>query len=242
MSEIMGSTQRVSSVLRAGGDAVMNELVPKLVRFQKLVRNHGGDVEIDSKASREAWLMLPEEVKMAVLKGFSGYLDNCEDLVGAGISLRDNYALVMHSVKKAGLYTIENVKSILTDDHIVEVYNLDHVQLFRSINFFDLCNYSLLDLLSRQWFELFERLESVTNANLDEITDVVKGGKLRRMTVGPHLLKELDSNPRGVFNFNLLYCCPVFSAPGVPGGYLLIDDVKELDLFAPKDDSFVFLR
>lgn len=223
-------------------DPVLNELVPMLVRFQKLLRDHGGDVEIDSKASREAWLMLPEEVKMAVLKGFSFYLDICEDTVRAGISLRDNYGLLSHSLKKANLFTIEDVSSYITNDNIVEVYNLDHVQLFRSINFFDLCNYSLLDLLARQWFELFERLESVTNANLEEINLTVKGGKLRRMTVGPHLLKELDSNLRGVFDFNLLYCCPVFAAPGVTGGYLLIDTVKEIDLFVPGDESFTFLR
>ena len=69
------------------------------------------------------------------------------------------HALLMHSLKKAHLFTTESVSSLITNENIVEVYNLDHVQLFRSINFFDLCNYSLLDLLARQWFELFERLD-----------------------------------------------------------------------------------
>lgn len=223
-------------------DPLLRALLPKLVRFQQLLRDHGGHVEIDSKASRAAWLMLPEEGKMAAFKGFSAYLNNCEDIVRAGISLRDNYGVLMHSLRKAHLFTTEEVNSVLTNENIVEVYNLDHVQLFRSINFFDLCNYSLLDLVTRQWFELFDRLSSDTEANLREFQMALDTGKMRRLTVAAHLLKERDSNPRGVFLYDPQYCCPVYSAPGLLGGYLLTANVTEIELFAPGEESIAFLK
>jgi hypothetical protein len=227
---------------RAKADPILNELLPKLARFQALLRQHDSDVEIDSAAAREAWAALAEPVKRASLLGFSGYLENCEETVRSGISLRDNYALLSHSLKRANLFATENVQGFLTSQNIAEVYNLDHIQTFRSINFFDLCNYSLLDLLAREWFVLYERLSSITDQAMREFQMALEAKELRRLTIPVHLLKERDSNPRGVFRFDFQYCCPLFSAPGVLGGYLLTENVTELDLFAPGDESFTFLR
>ena len=226
----------------SSNDPILNELTAKMRRFAWLLREHGASVEIDSAAARGAWALLPEGIKHQALGGFSRYQSNCEELSRAGISLRDNNALLAHTLMRANLFAKEDLPGFVTDQNIVEIYNLDHIQIFRTINFFDLCNYSLLDLLAREWFVLYERLSSVTEHAMREFLQTLESGKLRRLSVPIHLLKERDSDPRGIFQFDFRYCCPLFSAHEVSGGYLLTENVTEIDLYAAGEDGFAFLR
>jgi hypothetical protein len=66
--------------------------------------------------------------------------------------------------------------------------------------------------------------------------------KLQKLTVPLHILKECDSNPRGVFNFDFQYCCPLFSKAGVAGGYLLTEQVTEMAPFTAGEENVSFLR
>jgi hypothetical protein len=242
MNTNLGNACRMAQISDWNSDPVYRQLVPKLKRFAALLKEHGIEIGIESAKARIAWESLPTSRRLAALEGFSQYLSNCEDLTKAGISLRDNYALLDHSMKRLNLSAKDDIKSFVTNQNIVEIYNLDHIQLYRSINFFDLCNYSLLDLLAREWFDLYERLSSVTEYTISEFLQVIKSGKLTRLTVPLHLLKEKDSDPRGIFNFDLQYCCPLYCSSGLVSGYLLTENVTELDLYAAGDESFRFLR
>lgn len=223
-------------------DLILDELLREIELFVALLKRFDIDLAVDTPEARVAWSGLPEPVKAHIFRGFSQYHRNCRELAASGVSLRDNYALLAHSLKRANLFAIEDVRQFLTTDNIVEIYNLDHIQIFRSINFFDYCNYSVLDLLAREWFDLYERLSSITEYAMREFLETLKGGTLRKLTVPQHILKERDSNPRGIFHFDFQYCCPLFSAPGVSGGYLLTENVTELDLLAPSDEKVAFLR
>jgi hypothetical protein len=237
MQEELLAIRKFAPIPQSGVDPILEALDAKLRLFASLLREHGADAEIDSAAARLAWAGLPEPAKLATFRGFSHYVQNCEDLTSAGISLRDNYSFLMHTMKRAGLFTQENIQSFLTNQNIVEVYDLNHIQIFRTINFFDLCNYSLLDLLAREWFVLYERLSSVSELSMREFQLCLASGKLRRLTIPVHLLKERDSNPRGVFRFDFQFCCPLYSAPDVCGGYLLTENVTELELYAPGEET-----
>lgn len=228
--------------LALGGDPLLSRLIAEIQRFGSLLRHYGISIKVDSPKARIAWATLPLAAKENILKGFSNYHRDCLDLHNSGVSLRDNYAVLAHCLKRANLFALEDVKGFVADNHIVEVYNLDHIQLFRSINFFDYCNYSMLDLLAREWFDLYDRLSSITDYAMNEFLGTIASGKLHKLTVPLHILKERDSSPRGVFNFDFQYCCPLYSKPGVAGGYLLTESVTELALFAPGDENVSFLR
>lgn len=235
----LASTNVISLLHR---DPIYNELLLEMEKFVAMLREYGISVKIDSPEAHLAWSQIPDMAKTKILAGFAGYSNNCAELHRSGVNLRDNFSLLTHSLKRSNLFSNEDIRSFLTDDNIAEVYNLNHVQIFRTINFFDYCNYSVLDLLAREWFVLYERLSTVTEYAMREFLQSIASGKLQRLTVPRHILKERDSNPRGVFQFDFQYCCPLFSAPGVVGGYLLTENVRELDLFTAENDSFTFLR
>lgn len=76
-------------------------------------------------------------------------------------------------------------------DEIIEIYSPEGIQLYRSLNFFKTCGYSLLDLYVNEWFILWER----SSATIDKIHEVVEqtlsGKKLdTKVGIGPHLIRE----------------------------------------------------
>jgi hypothetical protein len=76
-------------------------------------------------------------------------------------------------------------------DEIIEIYNPEGIQLYRSLNFFKTCGYSLLDLCVNEWFILWERPRSVVE-KMHAVVGTVLNGKKQdfAMNVGPHLIRE----------------------------------------------------
>jgi hypothetical protein len=241
VSEITEGAFSVKSLRGAGADPILNELYTELFGFASLLKKHGVEVAIDSAAAREAWHTLDKAAKQKILQTFAIYHRNCREMHAAGVSLRDNRALVSHSLKRAHLFAQDNTDGLFGNDHMVEVYNLSDIQIFRSINFFDYCNYSLLDLLAREWMDLYERLPSITESIFKEIHASVAAKELRPFHTPAHIMKERDANPCGVFRTDFRHCCPLYSAPGQLAGYLLVLDVAEIDLEAADQQKVAFL-
>lgn len=76
-------------------------------------------------------------------------------------------------------------------DKIIEIYNTQGIQIYRSLNFFNTCGYSLLDLCVNEWYILWERPKAVIN-RLHTIVNAVATGQSPGgdMGVEPHLIRE----------------------------------------------------
>lgn len=223
-------------------DPVSRSLYAELTKFSVLLAHHGIDVEIDSPKAIAAWAARTNAEKLGIVDAFSKYRRICTEMHLAGVSLRDNNALLAHSLKRNELLSREDLTCFVTNDNMVEVYSLDNVQIFRSINFFDYCNYSLLDLLTREWPDLYERLSSVTDDLMHQIQTAVGVGELRKFTTPTHVMKERDSNPRGVFQIDHQYVCPLYDSQGKVTAFMANLNVRELDVLGPDEDRFDFLR
>jgi hypothetical protein len=76
-------------------------------------------------------------------------------------------------------------------DEIIEIYNLEGIQLYRSLNFFQTCGYSLLDLCVNEWFVLWERPRAVVEKISKTIEGLITGQKTNpTVEIPPHLIRE----------------------------------------------------
>ncbi|WP_413289254.1 hypothetical protein [Bdellovibrio sp. HCB337] len=76
-------------------------------------------------------------------------------------------------------------------DQIIEIYNPEGIQLYRSLNFFNTCGYSLLDLCVNEWFVLWERPKAIIQRIHDVVGQVLTGTKTdTAVGIGPHLIRE----------------------------------------------------
>jgi hypothetical protein len=242
MNEQIEAVVRPLAIYGQSPDPILDSLLAEIAGFVELLRNYDIEVKTESPAARLAWENMPDEAKAKAFKGFSSYHRNCRELHNSGVSLRDNFAVLSHCLKRANLFSKESVQGTLTNEHMVEVYSLENIQIFRSINFFDYCNYSILDLLAREWMALYERLSSVTESIFREIHETVAAKEFRRLKTPAHVMKEIDAIPSGIFSTAVTYCCTLFNAPEQAAGYLLFLDVAELGIEKSGQNTVAFLR
>jgi hypothetical protein len=118
----------------------------------------------------------------------------------------------------------------ISDGEIIEIYNSTGVQLYRSMNFFEICGYSLLDLCVNKWFELWERPTSTLQKMNETVHGVLTGAKKDfRAFVAPHVVRENYDDgttqpftPRTTLvSFQNIF--PLFSPdlPGLVAGFLV---------------------
>lgn len=80
----------------------------------------------------------------------------------------------------------------LRDEFVIEIYDADGLQIFRSFNFFPLCTYTLEEIYTLPWFELYDRDEARFGQTLDIVRDVLTQPQLgtRPMVGGVHEVRE----------------------------------------------------
>lgn len=102
---------------------------------------------------------------------------------------------------------------------IIEIYNDEGIQLFRTFNFFETSGYSLTDLLTNEWYLLWERPKTILEA-IFKYSQAVMAGELpgvTKMDVPKHIVKEIykgfddmcSFEPRSTF-VEFSHVCPLY--------------------------------
>ncbi len=147
------------------------------------------------------------------------------------IEFENSADLLRVALQIMGLRVDERIFGMIDDKDVIELYGIEHVQLFRSFNFFQICNYSLDDVLMYEWFNLYERCDTVTQQLLGEAFAHLKSGEtISPFRTGKHVMRERFSEQQGVFEIQLKYISSAFRGPEVRDGYLVWQKVKVLDL------------
>jgi hypothetical protein len=95
---------------------------------------------------------------------------------------------------------------------LVEIYDVDLIQRYRSANFFSFTSHSLEDLESRPYYDLFKKSEQV-EMEIDRFVNRVLSGRLREpdfSTIGTHRLWEINSRKKIVTQNQTDVLSPVF--------------------------------
>lgn len=143
---------------------------------------------------------LPEDKQFGLLALFRKYVELCSEVIAEGTSLRDDRVLVWRMMQKLKLHPPSDLMEQIRDDEVIEIYNSDFVQVFRNMRFFEICSYSLDDLLCRPFWELVNREDSVTALVVKEATVLLNGSVagLYYFDIPEHSLFEIDSPGRNV--------------------------------------------
>ncbi len=124
------------------------------------------------------------------------------------------------------------------DNTSFEVYNTEGHQTFRSISLMDCCSYSLDELVSIPWFELFQRDQSITDKYLSYQSKLVDGTLEHTNLDGvieTHKVYEIFGFDKLVLTMKPLYLSPMYDMDGNMVG--VISAVKILDHYSRRDES-----
>lgn len=141
--------------------------------------------------------LLPEARQTQVNQGLKLQLDFIREATRLGLDAYNEVSLVRLAMKKLGMMADENTIEKVDPSDVVEIVAADHTQVYRSYSCFALCNYSVAELVTFPWYELYERPAWVESRIL-ELCQPVFEGKVSYISlegkIPPYILKETQTD------------------------------------------------
>ena len=138
-----------------------------------------------------------------------------------------NHSLVWGALKALGLRPPSDAFTHIQDNHLVEIYNTQFSQVFRSLNFMQFVNYSIDELMTYHWNELYERTGSTT-AEMLKMVEVVRTNKAPTTYVRPFtrcVVRERFSPSPICVDSDSVIGASLFNSTGEFAGYLSVIEV-----------------
>lgn len=151
--------------------------------------------------------------------------------------VHDEWPVIQRALKEFDLRLDDDFSAYLQKDDVIELYGSDHIQLFRTFNFYKYSAYSQLDLLVNEWFHLWKRSNSLLQSLYAVGQAVVNGekrGVISMDEIPQHVYREIyNSEAVKDFEVRSVLCkfghiCPVYTADDKIGGFLINCRVKVL--------------
>ena len=194
-----------------------------------------------SAKSREVFLQWPTARLRKTISNAKRILDvHLEAERLPHFNLDDGAALLKIALLELGLGVDSEFFKTLDRSDIIELYDVDHIQIFRSFNFFRICNYSLDEVLAYEWFELYEREELVTHQILAELEAFAKSNaSIGKWKVREHLMRERFTDAHAVNMTHFKAYARVYSGPEQLAGFITTIRAKPLGEYL---NEFRFIR
>lgn len=180
---------------------------------------------------------LPQAQRQLILADLESYVSVCQGCLQMGGKLSDSKALLWSMMRHFGLKPSSDLFSYVTDDQLIEIYNMDHVQIFRNFKFFELVSYTLEDLFCRPRFELFHRPDpQITEMIGSALTATLQApNQVHQLAIPQHEVHELDSVFMCQFSMKINYGSVLTDSNHRSAAYLVLEEAKLT--FAPGPDA-----
>ncbi|MFL5814654.1 MAG: hypothetical protein ACJ763_13850 [Bdellovibrionia bacterium] len=169
MSQSVKATQP-SSVNDVLLDSVNRRLVEAATRFAILLNRMGYPAQAYSESALQKVTVTPAPQKELIASHLESWSEWIEPL-DPSKSYDNEISLLLRALAKHGFDLDEEFFKTIEKDQIIELYDEDMIQLYRSFNFYKITGYSILDISLYEWYVLWDRprqsLESI-GAELQE--------------------------------------------------------------------------
>lgn len=204
--------ETLSSILKTSHfeNASLEERFLVLMRqFTAKANTNGYKIKPATTDSWSRFCSLPDEKKQEIFNTFLVYYKVCASALESGHPLSNTMAMIWCLFKEMEWRPASDLFDKIQDTDVIEVYGSDFRQIFRNMNFFDICSYSLTEIFTYDWRDLYRRDDSIT-IKLAEKAGEVLTGKVATVPIGVdwHYLEEVFSE-----NQNKIYIVHKFLSP-----------------------------
>jgi hypothetical protein len=187
---------------------------------------------------------LPQEHQRTIVKSWEDQAAFLEEAIRSGLESTNELGLLIFALGKLNLIGDTSLIDEVEAGDMLEIYDSNFSQLYRSFSYFAYCNYSIPELAVYPWFELYERASSVTKHLLDS-AERLFSGKVSRVSFydyPEYVLRELMTDELNAFSMREKYAIRLASPITGENYVLSVKRVRELPKeINPKDSSLRFL-
>jgi len=161
---------------------------------------------------------MPPPMQQSVFANLHRYVAVAEATLGDGSSLNDERQFLWQMFRQMGVHPSSDLMTRIarTEDEVVEIYDANFVQVFRNLRFFKQCSYSLDELLSLPFWQLFSRESSVTESILSVATEFFSGKRYEthQWHLGRHTIEEISAPMRYLSVVEQQLVAPLYDSNG----------------------------
>lgn len=191
-------------------DPVNQRLLRAVVRFAEQLERLGYSVRAYSDLAIQslADTSLSKREKIAI-----GFEDLCEwTKILSSNNLQENeVSLLMRALDKHGFEADEEFLRVIGKDEIIEFYNENMIQIYRSFNFYKITGYSLLDISLREWYVLWDRSKQSFESISAEVNEsLVTHIPVKQFKTKAHVIREtFNASQSSQFQERAAYLTPI---------------------------------
>jgi len=176
--------------------------------------------------------LLPHEKKKMILDMLHTKVIMLEAAEREGVSFRSNKQVLWHVIKSLGLTPCSDLCDVIDDEDVLEIHWLtDIVQLYHSFSFYEKSSYTLEELCSLPWEELYDT-DPQTFSNIHQLVDNLMTGKYRS-TYDPKIPSYIVKEKRSAFLFEVAIeyrlTSPLFDKNGKAVATVSIERLNVID-------------
>lgn len=201
-------------------------------QLSSLLRDNGYEIHGYTDPSIPHFTELSSTDRSFAMDEVARYLKICTEVVNSGAPLNSSPKFTWRAIRELGLMPPENLFSRIGPGDIVEIYNLSNIQRFRNFLFFKYSSYTVEDLYTRPWTDLFKRHDNaVTDAIISLIATLVstRDKLLVETGIGSQIIEETLSSRRYVTELNVKHLGVLYNRKDEPSAFIVIEDAKRLN-------------
>lgn len=134
----------------------------------------------------------------AVMSSLDLGIEAVAEIIGKRIDQRSSNQLAWWALRRLGLFPSSDTFTGIDENDVIEIYSKDHTQKFRTFNFFGCVSFSIDELLTYDWFRLYQRDPLILGQLMTKLTSILNGedGTETGDSVPDHDVAEINSPRR----------------------------------------------
>ncbi|GIL18677.1 MAG: hypothetical protein BroJett040_24280 [Oligoflexia bacterium] len=191
-------------------------------RVSDLLGRQGIKVMPYNQRGIDRFLNLPRSLQESIYSSLEKFYQLCEMAENDGVPFEDSgKSIIWWTLTRLGMVPSSDLMSHIQPGVSIEVYNAENVQIFRTFDILRKISYSLSEIVTYEWWELFER-SSFVNQGMIQMAQDAASGKISGVhytSFPEHEVREVMSEEKCSIRMRHLFICPLKDkAGGFAGG------------------------
>lgn len=151
--------------------------------------------------------------KMRAIAYLDANIEILNECIASGENPKNSAQMLWRILKKIKATPEMDIFDKIEDGDVIEVYYDDHVQIFRNLEFFNYCSFTVDELLCGKWYNLYKR-DFVTTLKMLRMAFKFLTRKLdstMAWNIPEHVFDEVDSEQQLKHSILLKYASPIRS-------------------------------
>lgn len=196
--------------------------------LRTLVATYAVGVKPYHRSDLPLFRKLSESAQDQALQGLESFEETLNATLRAGFRLDNQPQLVWHALKSMGLVPPSELFHHIGPDHVVEIYSLEGLQIWRNLNFLKNCSYTLEEVYSIPWHLRYERQPDRVEEAMTKVGKLLRGETpaLYHADISSHRIEETISEARFVLSVSHHWLARLEDREGSFRAWMGISDSK----------------